>query len=377
MKRRNFLKAAGALPLLAYFPFGSAMAASENGNILILVQLGGGNDSLNTFVPYADANYYAQRDSLAIGQDEVLPLTNQLGLNPVMSALQDSWDAGEMAIVQGLGYPEPNRSHFRSIEIWQTASDHDEFLNAGWISQLLPDNDFPLQALVLGGSPGAFAGEPSQLSASPASLSTLESAYIPDGVATTQALNFVMQQRQQYNDAIALLSDVDASSNSLSTEFANDSFSQQCEAAAKLLAADVKPCVIHLSLGSFDTHSNQRNAHDNLLEQMSVGLATLREELTAQGLWQQVTVASYAEFGRRLSMNASNGTDHGTAASHFVLGGSVQGGVYGTIPSLSDLDDNNDLIHTTDFRRYYRTLSDWMEWQASEELSHYDSLTFV
>lgn len=377
MHRRNFLKAAGALPLLAYFPYGSAFAATNSGKVLILVQLGGGNDSLNTFVPYTDPVYYQQRDSLAVTQDEVIPLSAQVGLNPAMADLMTGWEAGDMAIIDGLGYPQPNRSHFRSIEIWQTASDYDEFLQTGWISQLLPDNDFPLQALILGGSPGAFSGESAQLTANPGTLGSLEAAYIPAGTAPTQATSFVMQQRQQYNDAIALLSDVDASSNNLTTEFANDSFSQQCEAAAKLLTADIKPCVIHLSLGSFDTHSNQRNAHDNLLGQMAAGLSALRSELIAQGLWQQVTVASYAEFGRRLAANASNGTDHGTAASHFVMGGSVQGGIYGQMPSLSALDSNGDLIYTTDFRSYYRSLSDWMEWGTSEQLNGFESLEFV
>lgn len=376
MHRRQFIKASSALPLLAYFPLGSSLASTSAGKVLILVQLGGGNDSLNTFVPFTDPVYYQQREDLAINANEVLPLSSTLGLNPAMEALLPGWQAGEMAIVEGLGYPQPNRSHFRSIEIWQTASDHDEFLQNGWISQVLPDNDFPLNALVLGGSPGAFAGESGQLSASPDSLSDLQEVYLPTGSASTNAVDFVLQQRQRYNDAIALLSQLDSNSAELSTQFSNDSFSQQCEAVAQLLAADVKPCVIHLSLGSFDTHSNQRNAHDNLLSQLAAGLSALRNELISQGIWSQVTVATYAEFGRRLAVNASNGTDHGTAASHFVFGGGVQGGFYGQPPSLSELEDG-DLIYSEDFRRYYRTLSNWMEWGTSEQLNGFEPLSFL
>lgn len=376
MHRRQFLKATGALPFLAYFPVGSSLASTSAGKVLILVQLGGGNDSLNTFIPYADPLYYQQRQSLAIEAEDILQLSTGLGLNPAMADLLPGWEAGEMAVVEGLGYPQPNRSHFRSIDIWQTASDHDEFLQNGWVSQVLPDNDFPLNALVLGGSPGAFKGEQGQLSATPGSLSDLQEAYLPTGTTSTSTVEFVMQQRQKYNQAIALLGDVDFSSVQLTTEFANDSFSQQCEAVARLLSADVKPCVIHLSLGSFDTHSNQRNAQDNLLSQLAAGLSALRTELIAQGLWSQVTVGTYAEFGRRLAVNASDGTDHGTAASHFVLGGSVLGGLYGQPPSLSELEDG-DLIYTVDFRRYYRTLSDWMEWGTSEQLNDFEPLSFL
>ena len=347
MKRRTFLKSMAALPVVAYFPR-DLKAQSIPTSTLVLVQFGGGNDSLNTFVPYADPAYYQARGSLAISADEVLPLTQNIGLNPVMSSLMDSWQSADLAIVQGLGYPLPNRSHFRSIEIWQTASQADEFLSHGWLNQVLPDSEDALQAVVLSGSPGALQGENNQFSLS-SDPQTLASVYLPQGEATSSAVEHILNQRHQYNEAVDMLQQAFDEPAVLTTEFQSDNFSQQCELTAQLLANGVRPSIVHLSLGSFDTHSNQRNQQDNLLEQLSLGLSALREQLVALDLWQQVVIASYSEFGRRVAKNASEGTDHGTAASHLVMGGAVNGGVYGNHPSLTALEDG-DMVHSQDFR---------------------------
>ena len=374
MKRRTFLKSAAALPVVAYFP-PSLMAQSNESKTLILVQFGGGNDSLNTFVPYTDAAYYAARGSLAVTADEVLPLTAQLGLNPVMSALQTAWQSADMAVVQGLGYPSPNRSHFRSIEIWQTASDADVFLSEGWLSQVMPESQNALQGVVLSGSPGALQGENNQFSLS-GEPGSLDKVYAPDGPATSSAVEHVLNQRNQYNQAVELIQQAFSQPVELTTEFADDSFSQQCELTAQLLVNGIRPSIVHLSLGSFDTHSNQRNQHDGLLQQLADGLSNLRQELINQGLWQQVTIASYSEFGRRVAKNASEGTDHGTAASHLVMGGAVKGGLYSLQPSLSELEDG-DMEFTKDFRAYYRTLADWAGWPLTEQISDFENLGFL
>lgn len=373
MKRRTFLKSASLLPMMAYFPT-FAQANQDDQPVLILIQLGGGNDSLNTFVPYSDDAYYDARGSLAIDRDKVLPLTSQLGLNPAMSALMESWQSADLAIVQGLGYANPNRSHFRGIDIWQTASDAETILQTGWLTGVMPEHNSTLQGVVLGGSPGALSGEPNQLSIK--SLSSLEAVYLPSGSAATESISYIMSQRAAYNSAVDEINQADVYSLELSTEFQSDQFSSQCKLVAQLLAAGIRPHVIHLSLGSFDTHSNQRNAQDLLLSQLANGLASLRTELISQGVWSKVTVATYAEFGRRVAVNGSKGTDHGTAASHLVMGGSVNGGIYGTMPSLTDLDAG-DLKYTEDFRAYYRTLNDWMLWTPSEELMPFSNMGFV
>jgi uncharacterized protein (DUF1501 family) len=375
MQRRTFLKTLGTLPVVAYFSAVSAAQQAEDQKLLILVQFGGGNDSLNMFVPYADQAYFEARGELAISAQEVMPLSANMGMNPVMSDLLNAWEEGDMAIVQGLGYPEPNRSHFRSIEIWQTASDADEFSERGWLNQLLPESDFSLQGVMISGSPAALSGETNQFSLT-STDDDQSQVYIPQGQATSAAVQHILDQRHSYNNAVSLLNGAFEQDISLSNEFADDDFSQDCKLVAELMAAGIRPHVIHLSLGSFDTHSNQRTPHDNLLSQLGNGLSALRAELQALGLWQQVSIASYSEFGRRVAVNASNGTDHGTAASHFVLGGDVNGGLYGLAPSLTELDDG-DLIFTEDFRDYYRTLADWMQWQPSQEIQSFTNMGFL
>lgn len=374
MKRRTFLKSGTLLPMVAYFPV-IARASSEQQNVLILVQLGGGNDSLNTFIPYSDPAYYQARSNLAIDSNDVIPLNDQLGMNPVMLALEEAWHSADMAVVQGLGYPDPNRSHFRGIDIWHTASSADEVLQSGWLNESMPIYNSALQGVILNGSPGAFKGEPNQFSLN-GEISELSQVYAPIGAPSTDAISHIMSQQNAYNSAVSELTTAYSSSVTVSTEFGADDFSQQCQLTAQILASGVRPHVLHLSLGSFDTHSNQRNAHDTLLQQMAQGLASLRKELMLQGLWQNVTIATYSEFGRRVAVNGSDGTDHGTAASHLVLGGSVNGGLYGAMPSLTDLD-NGDLKYTADFRSYYRSLSDWMQWTTSNELAPFDNLGFV
>ena len=373
MKRRTFLKSAALLPMVAYFPT-FAQTNNDEQTVLILIQLGGGNDSLNTFVPYSDDAYYDARGTLAIERSAVLPLTSQLGLNPAMSALTNAWESADLAVGQGLGYANPNRSHFRGIDIWQTASDAETVLQTGWLTGVMPEHDSTLQGVILGGSPGALRGESNQFSIK--SLDRLKAVYSPSGTAATDSVSHIMSQRAAYNSAVDEISQANVSDVKLSTEFKSDEFSNQCAVVAQLLAAGIRPHVLHLSLGSFDTHSNQRNAHDLLLSQLANGLASLRAELINQGLWSKVTVATYAEFGRRVAVNGSNGTDHGTAASHLVMGGSVKGGVYGTMPSLTDLDAG-DLKYTEDFRAYYRTLNDWMQWSPSEELMPFSNMGFV
>lgn len=376
MQRRSFLKGVGALPLIAYMPKW-ANARSMSGKTLILVELGGGNDSLNSFVPYANSAYYSAREDLAVDAESILPLTSDLGLNPVMSALLPIWEQGEMALVQGLGYPVPNRSHFRSIEIWQTASDSDEFLYNGWLTELLGQEQEELEAIILGGANGPVRGEDDQfLLGSSRIINRQSEVLVPVGSSDNPAVNFIVEQRQQYNGALASIQAALNEAPNFTTTFPGSSFGQQCQQTAQLLAGGLEPCILHLGLGSFDTHSNQRNNHDTLLQDLADGLAALRTELTAQGLWSDMVIATYSEFGRRVAENASSGTDHGTAATHLVMGGNVSGGLYGTMPSLTDLDEE-DLIYTTDFRSYYRTLSDWMEWQPSQQIQDYENLTFV
>jgi len=377
MDRRSFLKTSSVVPLLAYMPLGWANnnVANESGT-LILVQLGGGNDGLNTFVPYTEPQYYALRPNIALPSDSVLPVTENVALHPSLAAFLPSWESGEMALVHGLGYPNPNRSHFRGIEIWQTASDADEYLQSGWLSEVLASSDEPLEAVTISGSPMSTHGTSNQFNlAGQTGLEKFKQVYIPTESTDNELLNFIMNSRHQFNDSLTTLSALLDEEVIFDVEFPQTEFGQQCYLLAKLMAQDFVPKVWHLALGSFDTHSNQANQHSNLLAEMSNGLAALRLALLEIECWQKTTIASYCEFGRRVAENGSLGTDHGTAATHFVMGGNVNGGEYGSMPSLTNLD-SGDLVYTTDFRAYYKTLLTKASFGTSHLLSDFDLMGF-
>lgn len=374
MERRSFLKASATIPLVAYAPLN--WANNANNNSLIMVQLGGGNDGLNTFIPINEQAYFDARPNLAIPKSETIELTEQLAMNPAMSALHDVWQQNEMAIVHGLGYPAPNRSHFRSIEIWQTASHADEYLSAGWLSEVVANSNEDLAAITVSGSPQSTFGANNQFNlAGQTNLDKFSPVYLPDGASEHDVLNFIIAGRQQFNNSIDALSTLLGQEVTFTTEFPATAFGQQCYTLAKLMALGFVPRVWHLGLGSFDTHSNQLNAHQGLLEDLSQSLAALRLALIEVGCWQQTTIASYCEFGRRVAENGSLGTDHGTAASHFVMGGSIVGGEFGLMPSLTELD-NGDLKFTTDFRRYYKSLLTIGNFMIPPTLSTYEPIGF-
>ena len=377
MDRRNFLKASAALPLVAYAPLNWASGGdSLNSKTLIMVQLGGGNDGLNTFIPINDSSYFEARPNLAIAAEQAIELNSSLAMHPAMEPLLSAWQQGEMAVVNGLGYPEPNRSHFRSIEIWQTASSSDEYLTQGWLADIVAQSEQALAAITVSGSPQSTFGSANQFNlAGQTNLDNFSPVYVPENSTDNELLNFIINGRLQFNSSIEELSSLLTQEITFSTQFPSSAFGQQCYTIAKLMALGFKPCIGHLGLGSFDTHSNQLNAHHNLLDDMAMSLAALRSALIEVDLWQQVSIASYCEFGRRVAENGSLGTDHGTAASHFVIGGSVNGGEYNEYPSLTDLD-NGDLKFNTDFRSYYKSLLELNAFAVPETLAAFDSLSF-
>ncbi|NMP32716.1 DUF1501 domain-containing protein [Thalassotalea sp. M1531] len=377
MERRSFLKASAALPLVAFAPLNWANSTNQlSTNTLIMVQLGGGNDGLNTFIPITEEAYFNARPNIAISKDVALDLSAQLAMHPAMSSLLPAWQQGDMAIVHGLGYTQPNRSHFRSIEIWQTASEADEYLSAGWLSEVVQQSEEPLAAITVSGSPMATFGAGNQFNlAGQTNLDQFSPVYVPNGSSDNELLNFIIGNRQQFNNSVEQLSSLLEQQVEFAVEFPNSEFGQQCFTLAKLMALGFVPPVWHLGLGSFDTHSNQITSHQNLLDDMATSLAALREALIEVGQWQRTCIASYCEFGRRVAENASLGTDHGTAASHFVLGGNVSGGEFGEMPSLIDLD-NGDLKYTTDFRDYYKSLLSLSDFNVPASLAAFEYLGF-
>ncbi len=366
MDRRTFLKTTGLASLALWTPVagaGQALAAGRGPKapILILVELKGGNDGLNTVIPYQDKTYRAARPSLGIDRNQVLQLSNAAGLNPAMKPLMDLWKNKEMAIVQGVGYPSPNRSHFRSIEIWETASDSDETLSEGWLAQALDGHvpkDHAAGGIVIGkDEAGPLSGDMRTLVMQDPErfIKMARRVKLPARHKTPNtALSHILGVQRDLVSGADVIEARLSKVRSLNSDFQKNPFARQLLQVARLLVGGVPVAVavVKVSLGSFDTHANQRGTHDRLLGQLASGLADLRKVLVKAGMWDRVLISTYSEFGRRVAQNASGGTDHGTAAPHFLMGGRVRGGLYGAQPSLTDLN-GGDLKHHVDFRRVY------------------------
>ncbi|MBI3371402.1 MAG: DUF1501 domain-containing protein [Betaproteobacteria bacterium] len=359
MKRREFLSRTAMSAAALCLP-GAVFAQAESAyrRLLVLVELKGGNDGLNTVVPYADDAYYSLRPQLAVKRDQVLQLDQRTGLHPAMQALMPLWQARELALVQGVGYPEPNLSHFRSIEIWDTASKSGETLSDGWLARAFAMRPAPVSfaadGVVVGGNDmGPLAGIHTRAVALTDTESFLRQARLanPAGKARNGALAHILRVEADVVQAAANLN----ADYAFRTEFPRNPFGQAVRTAAQIAANPAGVAVIRLSLGGFDTHRNQPAVHERLLGELSGGIAALKSALTEIGKWDSTLVMTYAEFGRRPQENGSMGTDHGTANAHFLAGGRVRGGLYGVPPDLTALDGGN-LRFSIDYRNLYATL---------------------
>ena len=317
MNRRQFLSASGALLCLPGFAAAVSLGAPKT---LILVELKGGNDGLNTVIPFADPAYRALRPTIGIARENVLQLDERTGLHPATAPLMPLWRDGQLAVVQGVGYAQPNLSHFRSMEIWDTASRSDQYLRDGWLAR------------ALGRARNADAVAIGSVEAGPfASASALR---FVDGSATKTSGVFGASINHLVNDPIRR-----------------------------------ELTVLRLTLNGFDTHQNQPVRHAALLAALSEGIASMRRALTELGRWNETLVVTYSEFGRRARENQSGGTEHGTAAPLFVAGGRVRGSLYGASPTLKRLDGNGNLPIAVDFRQIYATvLGSWLDLDAASIL---------
>ncbi len=352
----------------------SAGTSAKDG-ILVLLTLYGGNDGLNTVIPYESGNYLGGRSALGYQPNEVLPLSEGLALHPNLKGMKDLWDAKQLAIVRGVGYPSPNRSHFRSMDIWQSAVPDDQEVT-GWVGRWLDrTGDDPLRALSIGGSlPRIFGGDSAAGAAIPVGALTLpggpavRSAFAAASEPTAGASPLAARVAQSgkdlltVDDAIAHLlagqpANDEATSGSTSLEGTGgaNSLTPQLELVARLVKAGAPTRVYGVSLGGFDTHANEKATHAGLMADVDEAVTAFFKSLEGSPEGSRVVLVAYSEFGRRVAANGSGGTDHGTAAPMFVAGPRVKGGFYGEEPSLTDLD-NGDLKFTTDFRSVYATL---------------------
>jgi uncharacterized protein (DUF1501 family) len=360
MDRRRFLLASSLLPFAGAVPFVRA-AAEPSRKLLILVELKGGNDGLNTVIPYSDPRYTELRPRLAIPRDQVVQLTERTGLHPALAPLRPIWDNHELAIVQGVGYPDPNLSHFRSIEIWDTASKSDEYLDEGWLARAFAispsPKDFAADGVVVGPNAlGPLTGNSVRAISLNNPEQFLRNARLAhdEGDSRNAALAHILRVERD----VTLSAERLKAGRKFATEFPKSGFGNSVGTAAQLAGNDAGISVVRLTLGSFDTHANQLGTQNNLLKQLGEGLVSLREALIEIGHWDSTVIATYAEFGRRPKENQSGGTDHGTSSAHLVLGGAVKGGLYGAAPALDRLDGNGNLPFAVDFRSYYATFLD-------------------
>jgi len=403
--RREFLhRSARGIGLLAFTHYTpSFLVASARAEmpaphpdqpLLVLIQLAGGNDGLNTIVPYEDDRYYRLRPSLGIPKDRVLKLDALLGFNPACAGLHQLAQEGKLAIVQNVGYPNPNRSHFRSTDIWETASDSNETLFTGFVGRYFdnccggaPAPDDPLGVHLTGEVPEVFLAEREHPTFGVApfggrgqrreNLDLLEKLLHQPGAGENESASYL---RHTMMDALVterkvqrLLDDYQPGA-----EYPRDPFALELRNVAALIAGGLSTRVYFVSLGSFDTHVNQLVRQDALLRTLGDGLAAFQRDLEAHRLADQVIAMTFSEFGRRPMENDGSGTDHGTAAPLFVMGSRVKGGLHGAPPDLS-VGRNEDLAYQIDFRQVYATVIDrWLAGDSAAVLGRkFEPLAFI
>ncbi|MFI4922093.1 MAG: DUF1501 domain-containing protein [Burkholderiales bacterium] len=361
MKRRIFLKTVGLGGCVVFAPrlLFAATPAGHYGNLLVLMELKGGNDGLNTVIPYADSEYYRLRPKIAVPRDQVLQLDERTGLHPSLKPLLPLWHARELSIVQGVGYPQPNLSHFRSIEIWDTASSSQEYLSEGWLSRVFDGEPVPIQfaadGVVVGSQElGPFSGGGTRAIALANTEQFLRQARLAGDAeqkVSNPALAHILKVENDIQQAASRLK----GDYEFKTEFPKTQFGNSLKAASQVIAGGAGVAAIKISLNGFDTHSNQPGTQQRLLGELAEGLAAFKSALIEINRWNSTLIMTYAEFGRRPQENLSNGTDHGTSNVHFLLGGKVKGGLYGPAPQLGQLDGNGNLAFGLDFRSLYST----------------------
>jgi uncharacterized protein (DUF1501 family) len=355
-----------------------AAASAPSDRTLIVVQLAGGNDDLNMVVPYADGTYLSSRSTLRVDPSTVIKLDDRLGLNPVMGSLKQIWDLGHLAFIEGVGYPDPQYSHFDAMNIWQTAAPKGEF-NDGWLGRYFAQTGAASGAAFAGIDVGGTVAP--MLQASGIMLPTLQNPATykmqmeprdaQARLAAWQDLQEADQTRRKYLPLVASVSLGARNSTEALTEafssyqpagtYGRDSLATNLRILATIIANEPGTKVAYTTVGGFDTHALQREAQDALLEIVSDAFTAFQQDLAAHGKANDVLLVTWSEFGRRIAENGSHGTDHGDGGSMIVMGGAVQGGFYGERPDLSRVDGNGSQRWTTDFRSVYATLlEDWL-----------------
>lgn len=401
--RREFLRQASAgISLISFsqvapaFLTQSVRAApppEKDRSVLVLIQLAGGNDGLNTVVPYEDDHYYRLRPKLGVAKKDLNILSDQFGLHAECGEMAALFKEGKLGIVQNVGYPNPNRSHFRSMEIWESASDSERYESTGWLGRYFDhacsgaDKEMPL-AMNLGDEmPDAFISESDHNLFSLTRSSkggnrmgeTLLEALRSEEQRPEMEGNLGFLQHTLMNTLVAEREVLKRIRNYKSmAAYPDFPLAKKLQQVAGLVASGQATRVYFVSLSGFDTHANQADSHSRLLKQLSGSMAAFQADLAAHKLEDQVLTMTFSEFGRRPNENSTRGTDHGTSAPLFVMGNQLKGSVFGSAPDL-DLKDGRDMAYSTDFRSVYATVLDrWMETDSKAILGRrFDPLKFL
>jgi uncharacterized protein (DUF1501 family) len=396
IKRRDFIKV-GSLAT-ASFMVPKFLKAFERGDlvppgnkVMVILQLSGGNDGLNTVIPMRNDIYYRERPRLGIEKSKVLQLTDEVGLHPSLVGLKELFDDGSLGILNNVGYPNPDRSHFRSMDIWQTGSASSEYVTTGWLGRYLDAQckgcDRPTYALEVDDVLSlALKGENSKAIAmkDPRRLfGTSNEKFFKDVLKdhkngmgeepvdylyktmseTLSSANYIFQQSKLHPST---------------TDYPKTDLGNGLKTIASLIFSDINTKVYYISLGSFDTHVNQEAQQQRLFTELSDAVKAFTKDLKANNRFNDVLMFSFSEFGRRVAQNASGGTDHGTANNMFLIGGGLkQKGIINEMPNLSDLEEG-DLKYNIDFKNVYATvLKNWLDADDSAILGKkYDHLSF-
>ena len=376
IKRREFLKVGSLAATSLMFPqFLKALEFPEtisgNEKILVVLQLSGGNDGLNTIIPTKNDIYYRERQGISV--KNALNFTDEAGINPNLSFFKELYDNGELSVLNNVGYPNPDKSHFRSMDIWHSASKSDEFLDTGWIGRYLDEACYncthPTQALEIDDMLSlALKGENKKAVAfkDPKRLyqtsnenfyknlyenhhhdhETVEYLYQTLGETISNA-NYIYEKSK---------------ANISSATYPNSNLGKDLKKVSGLILSDINTRVYYLSIGSFDTHVNQNNRQSQLFTEINDAVKAFVQDLKQNGKFNDVLLMTFSEFGRRVAQNASGGTDHGTANQmFFISGGLKKKGILNALPDLQNLNDG-DLIYTEDFRKVYATvLKNWLK----------------
>ena len=384
LSRRDFLKLSALASSTLLIPkFLTPLQAKEINELLgsdltkklVIIQLSGGNDGLNTIIPYNNDVYYSGRDTISVAKNNVIKINDELGFNPAMAKLKELYDSGYVSVVNSVGYPNPNRSHFRSMDIWQTASDSDKYLNTGWIGRYLDsecaDCKNPYNAIEVNDSlslamkgakyNGLAVEDPQKffLSSSENFFTDIAGvgktktddhenvSYLYKTVAeATSSADYVYKTSKIYKSKL---------------DYPKGQFAANLKTIAELIISNIDSRVFYISLTGFDTHVNQKARQDALLKELSEGVHSFTTDLKQNNRLNETLVITFSEFGRRVTQNASGGTDHGTANNIIMINGALKKpGFYNSAPDLTDLD-NGDLKYKIDFRTVYaNVLNKWL-----------------